>query len=165
MAEPLQTPTTGLVAAGDIPPTPPADPVAADQPAAAPAEGPHPPPAGAPDTSAAAPEAAHNEPPAEPAPKPPSKRQTKTKKPTQTVVDLVPADVTPWIEASEVSLLLDSMRLDVTEEEGQIRGVGEAGAEQAYRNLVLNPPTSLLKMTVWRTSEDGMLASVFYANA
>jgi hypothetical protein len=125
---------------GDGPPAAPADPLAAPSEAVSPAPGP-----GSSD--------GERRPVAPAAPKPPAKKTPRKAKPKVTVADVVPEDVLPWVEATDVTLLVESLRIDERVMLGQIRGVTEGTVKQVYEAFVKNPPKALCRVTVWRSAE------------
>lgn len=122
MADPERRPSPGLpagAAAPEAPEVPVSSPGGADQPPSAHSSrsgsarpGPH-------SRYPGAPSARRRRAPRRGRPEAPQPAPAEDEEASPTVVDVVPADVTPWIETPEVTLLLESMRVDVTEEEGR----------------------------------------------
>ena len=67
-----------------------------------------------------------------------------------------PDRVDPWVEAADVSLYVEPLKIDALREHGQIRRLDPAEVKEKYQQLVENPPTGLVKVTVWRVAEDGV---------
>ena len=112
---------------------------------------PQPPPAPSPSTVPADPQ-----PPAPSRPQPPAQKRTRGPKSKKTVTDVVPVEVEPWIEDTDVEILVSSLRVDDSVSKGQIRGVTSGTVQDYYEKMIKNPPKGLHRVTVWRTTDEGV---------
>ena len=101
---------------------------------------------------------------AAPLPQPTVPKKQHKRTPKKTIMSEVAAQsIAPWVESHDVELAVSSLRLDETRSQGQIRSVDRDRVKELYSQLCSTPPTSWVRVTVWRTSEDGV--SVFVSSA